>query len=228
MHNNISMSNNNRGYYRSNVNINHKKISDKLDTKTSGRLNDTGNRRVFDTGAVRDISEGKGRCDLMPLDVVADLLFPSDKFMLNTLKSMQTFMSTLDYEHLDNVVEDFLKERNWSPFDALLEVAKHYEAGARKYGEHNWEKGIPAHSYIDSAVRHLTKWRMGLADEPHDRAFLWNIIGLAWTCKNHSNLIDFRPKPNEALDTDTDIATSIAYHPDPSVSTVTTAKNSEV
>ena len=69
---------------------------------------------------------------------------------------------------------------------------------------------------------------MELTDEPHDRAFLWNIIGLAWTCKNHPNLIDFRSKSNEAPGADTDIATSIAYDPDPSVSTITTAKSSEV
>ena len=30
---------------------------------------DSGNRRQFETGAVRDIQEGKGRCDLLPLDV---------------------------------------------------------------------------------------------------------------------------------------------------------------
>ena len=28
---------------------------------------DSGNRRTFQTGAVRDIQEGKGRCDLLPL-----------------------------------------------------------------------------------------------------------------------------------------------------------------
>lgn len=27
-------------------------------------LQDSGNRREFDSGAVRDINEGKGRCDL--------------------------------------------------------------------------------------------------------------------------------------------------------------------
>lgn len=32
---------------------------------------DSGTRREFDTGAVRDMAEGKGRCDLMPLGVVA-------------------------------------------------------------------------------------------------------------------------------------------------------------
>lgn len=31
---------------------------------------DSGERRRFSTGAVRDIADGKGRCDLLPLDVV--------------------------------------------------------------------------------------------------------------------------------------------------------------
>lgn len=29
-------------------------------------IKDSGNRREFDSGAVRDIAEGKGRCDLLP------------------------------------------------------------------------------------------------------------------------------------------------------------------
>ena len=36
-------------------------------------IQDGGNRREYETGAVRDDAEGKGRCDLMPLDVVAEL-----------------------------------------------------------------------------------------------------------------------------------------------------------
>jgi hypothetical protein len=37
-------------------------------------LQDSGNRRLFESGAVRDIQEGKGRCDLLPLDVIAQML----------------------------------------------------------------------------------------------------------------------------------------------------------
>ena len=37
-------------------------------------IKDSGERREFETGAVRDIAEGKGRCDLMPLDIVAEFL----------------------------------------------------------------------------------------------------------------------------------------------------------
>ena len=36
-------------------------------------IKDSGNRREYESGAVRDIQEGKGRCDLLPLDVVAEL-----------------------------------------------------------------------------------------------------------------------------------------------------------
>ena len=39
-------------------------------------LKDSGARREFASGAVRDIAEGKGRCDLLPLGVVARLLGP--------------------------------------------------------------------------------------------------------------------------------------------------------
>lgn len=75
-------------------------------------INDSGNRREFDTGAVRDMAEGKGRMDLLP----------------------------------------------WT---AIMEVSKHCERGAEKYGEHNVDKGIPVHSFIDSAARHLGKYIEG-------------------------------------------------------------------
>ena len=35
----------------------------------TGNMHDSGNRREFDTGAVRDMAEGKGRFDLMPQDM---------------------------------------------------------------------------------------------------------------------------------------------------------------
>lgn len=63
------------------------------------------------------------------------------------------------------------------PWYAIWELAKHCEAGAKKYGERNIDLGCPQHSLIDSAIRHLAKYLMGWDDEDHLRAALWNI---AW------------------------------------------------
>jgi hypothetical protein len=74
----------------------------------------------------------------------------------------------------------------------LLEVAKHFEDGAKKYGENNWQKGIPVRCYIDSAVRHYMKYSRGDTDEPHDRAFCWNLLCAIWTCKHMPELNDYK------------------------------------
>lgn len=89
-------------------------------------LKDSGERREFKSGAVRDRQEGKGRFDLLP-------------------------------------------------FLALKRLAQHFEAGAIKYTERNWEKGISISSFMDSALRHLSEFIVGKDDEPHLVAALWNI-----------------------------------------------------
>lgn len=63
-----------------------------------------------------------------------------------------------------------------SPF-ALTRLAKWYELGAKKYDDRNWEKGgIPFSRYLDSALRHLSKFQMGRNDEDHLAAAAWNIF----------------------------------------------------
>lgn len=104
-------------------------------------IKDSGNRREFDSGALRDIQEGKGRFDL-------------------------------------------------APWVAIWEVAKHCENGAKKYGEHNVDKGIPIHSFIDSAFRHLAKYVDGWEDEPHLVAAAWNILWAIQTEIKHPQLKD--------------------------------------
>ena len=68
----------------------------------------------------------------------------------------------------------------------LLEVSKHMEEGAKKYGERNWEKALPVSCFIDSAVRHYLKLLRGDDDEPHDRAFCWNMLCCLWTIRHKS------------------------------------------
>ena len=62
------------------------------------------------------------------------------------------------------------------PWAAIMEVSKHCENGARKYGEHNVDRGIPTHSLLDSAARHLAKHMDGQTDEAHLVAAAWNLL----------------------------------------------------
>ena len=168
-------------------------------TKTGMAIKDSGTRREFATGAVRDIQEGKGRCDLMPLDVIAGF---TNNHVLRHIYEFQCNGDTLRLEQtLRSFVECYTdwteKGDNFARVGLAtmsLEAAKHFEAGAAKYGEWNWQKGIPTHCYIDSAVRHYLKFLRGDKDEPHDRAFVWNILCCIWTCKHKPELNDYPRK----------------------------------
>lgn len=104
-------------------------------------IKDSGDRRKFSTGAVRDMQAGKGRMDLLP----------------------------------------------WA---AIMEVSKHCEAGALKYGEHNVDRGIPTHSLCDSAARHLAKYLDGWDDEPHLLAAAWNLLWAIQMQLKHPECVD--------------------------------------
>lgn len=112
-------------------------------------IKDSGDRTEFTTGAVRDMHEGKGRCDLLPMCV-------------------------------------------------LLRLARHYENGCKKYGDRNWEKGIPAHSFADSAMRHIFKYMDGQRDEDHLIAAIWNLCGLAWTEEKKPEMMDIPARMEES------------------------------
>lgn len=109
-------------------------------------LADSGAREEFQSGAVRDRREGKGRFDLI------------------------------------------------SPI-ALRRLAGVYEKGSRKYGDRNWEKGMPLSRFLDSAERHLNDFRMICQyerdeiplgrlpaevdpNEDHLSQALWNVVAL--------------------------------------------------
>lgn len=62
------------------------------------------------------------------------------------------------------------------PPAALLRLARHFERGAKKYEERNWEKGIPISSFIDSGLRHLLRYLNGDCNEDHLCAAAWNLI----------------------------------------------------
>lgn len=127
-----------------------------IEKRGAGRpfvVKDSGKRQEFETGARRDIQEGKGRFDLIP---------------------------TLPVRRL----------------------AVHYENGARKYGDNNWQKGMPLRRYLDSAERHLNSLKAGEPAEDHATAVTWNMFAYVWTlneieCGRLSKTLDdrFPPEP---------------------------------
>lgn len=90
---------------------------------------DSGERRSFKTGAVRDTDINKPRYDLIP-------------------------------PH------------------ALWRVAMLYARGAQKYGENNWQKGIPSQQMLASAMRHIEAYRRGDDSEDHLAAAVWNVLAM--------------------------------------------------
>jgi hypothetical protein len=94
-----------------------------------GVLKDSGARREFATGAVRDAPNDKGRFDLLQVH-------------------------------------------------GILALARQLERGAKKYGDRNFEKGMPLSVFANSALRHLLKVLAGYTDEPHLDAAIWNIASL--------------------------------------------------
>ena len=168
------------------------------------KILDSGVRRQFESGAVRDSADGRGRCDLLPLDIVAELLNmyhidnenPDELHDIEgdvheILTSINVFIRTGNDREIYNAIGYFIEISGFKTIPkAIMEVSKHYEEGAKKYAERNWEKGISCHCYVDSGVRHLLKWLDGWDDEPHDRAFVWNMLGLLWTVKHRPECND--------------------------------------
>lgn len=147
-------------------------------------IKDSGNRRTFGTDAVRDVCDGKGRCDLMPLDMVSSWM--NDVVLCEIASFVQTHRTLYLRSALDAVCGKYYNGQA----DMMLDLAVHFEEGAKKYGEHNWEKGLPIHSYIDSGVRHYFKVLRGDKDEPHLRACVWNLICAMWTMHHKPELND--------------------------------------
>jgi hypothetical protein len=96
-------------------------------------LQDSGKRKEYESGAMRDRPGGKGRYDQL----------------------------------------------QWM---GLHRVALVLEKANIKYGDaRNYEKGMPIHEYIDSAVRHIGQYVNGEDDEDHLAQATWNLLSALQT-----------------------------------------------
>lgn len=149
---------------------------------------DSGNRREFEGGAVRDIDDSKGNTTLLPLDEVAEFMDSGE------LYHIRNFKENADIDELYEAIRVFNINHGWSDAESMLELSKHFAEGMKKYGKDNWKKGIPISSYMDSGIRHYLKVLAGWTDENHDRAFVWNLMCAIWTMNNKPELDDFTEK----------------------------------
>lgn len=187
-----------------------------------------GEKAKFDGGAIRYTKTGKGRFDLIPGEVITEILMhaweswysngdmTTSKFDLMCMayyegesRYIDTIINLVNLVYCDGeIVEDDngmdSKEVSFDEFligfaKMLKDLAIHYENGAMKYGVDNWKKGIPVTggdrggSFTDSGLRHLDQYIMGLNDEPHHIACIWNFIGALWT-KSQEDSIDDNAK----------------------------------
>ena len=167
-------------------------------------LKNSGSMRENDTGAVRDNATGKGRFDLIPFDAVVHVKiiqaecgdFGTDINSDNVVQEVFDGIEILtQYNEIDALTTALIMYSiyRYGTFEKALEAVSHrFEAGAVKYGTHNWQKGMPYSWFIDSGLRHLLLDINGNTDEPHDQAFVWNMICLISTFHNNKKMNDVK------------------------------------
>ena len=188
-------------------------------------LKDSGKTQEFSTGAHRDAA--KEETSLLPLFQVSQVMNDpvllnigmfmksgNTKYLAQALResvntidafSYETIRSQLDMEGIKLELPktcDSDESKKKYMIDAsiahmMLEVAKQYDAGAKKYGKNNWQLGMPVERYLDSGLRHYLKSIRGDKDEAHYRGFVWNLLSAMWTCEN---MPEFNIQKNNAPD----------------------------
>lgn len=184
--------------------------------KSTNYLKMDGEKAQFETGAIRYTKTGKGRYDLIPSvsDIIMYALdyYKSAEYMITSKTDLMLLAYANDgiYTRFINMIINLVnyhyapgedvetvdgliaKKTTYADFEIgwsrmMDDLAKHYEAGAEKYGVDNWKKGIPViggdrgGSFADSALRHLNQYCMGKIDEPHQISCIWNCVCGLWT-----------------------------------------------
>ena len=81
------------------------------------------------------------------------------------------------------------------PQVGVRRLAETCAEGAVKYGERNWEKGFPASSLANHALRHINMWLLGDDSEDHLAHASWNLMALMTFEEQRPELIDVPTRP---------------------------------
>lgn len=78
---------------------------------------------------------------------------------------------------------------------ALERLAKVYKEGADKYGDFNWEKGMPVSDLLNHAIRHMYAYLSGDRTEDHLGHSAWNAMAAIHSAEKWPKLNDnLRPE----------------------------------
>ena len=81
----------------------------------------------------------------------------------------------------------------------LRRLAEAYAEGARKYGDCNWQRGIPASQMLNHAIRHIYLWLEGDSTEDHLAHAAWNILGVCHFEEAMPEMIDVSARGKEQV-----------------------------
>ena len=132
-------------------------------------LKDSGGRTSFESGAVRDSSEGKANMHWLPP-------FFWERYG-QVGKRIKLFLQEGEVAHLKIALKSMISSYG------LKRLCDHLEAGASKYAAFNWAKGMPVSRCLDSLGRHLESLRKGEEDEDHAAAAMCNLAFMVHYCE---------------------------------------------
>ncbi len=144
-----------------------------------------GDKEQFATGAQRDTQTGKLRYDLIP---AVAILRTSDQAYFGWMERFPDPTEILDrvlHWARGDTNQDWLALAALATqrcmdgaHEALTRLAVHYAKGAVKYGENNWQKGMPFSRMYASMLRHIMAELAGEDSEDHLAAALFGLFCL--------------------------------------------------
>lgn len=138
---------------------------------------DSGKRKQYPDGMHRDITEGKPRPDLIPLNVWQAILTAKLNHTQNLNDAFVDFWANPSWHELVDMLINVMPliPNFLTRFGALL------ERGAKKYTENNWMKANSEEEmnhFKQSSFRHFAQFLDGDTDEDHAlAAFGFNPMG---------------------------------------------------
>jgi hypothetical protein len=127
------------------------------------------NIETFDTGAFREKADY--RYDLMSPIVAKQLID-------NHYASIFAAYLLTEGQHMHSCTLGLKNVLGCNESDIAHLYAQALHEGATKYGERNWEKGIPESNLINHALYHLFKLVSGDESENHRSHLVWNVLTL--------------------------------------------------